>query len=122
MIKPISLFICSVCLLAANGSAADRTFVLRNASRDLNEFRAFAKIASQLKPYGEVQIDIGVLADKSSYEMPMGGSPWYEYAANASCMAKFFPHPKIAPFIPADWVANNRRLLLAKAAVLRISV
>jgi hypothetical protein len=34
-------------------------------------------------------------------------------------MAKFFPHPKIAPYIPADWVAKNRALLLAKADVLR---
>lgn len=119
MMKQISLSICAVCLFAANGSASDKTFVLSNASRDLNEFRAFAKMASQLKPYGEVQIDIGILADKSWYEMPKTGSAWHEYAANASCMAKFFPHPKIAPFIPADWVAKNRQLLLAKAAVLR---
>lgn len=119
MIKQLSLLTCAVCFCAVSVSASDKTFLLLNASRDINEFRAFAKMASHLKPYGEVQIDIGVLADKSWYEMPKGGSAWHEYAAYASCMAKFFPHPKIAPFIPADWVAKNRQLLLAKAAVLR---
>lgn len=72
-----------------------------------------------MRPYCEVQIGIGIFAEKSWYEMPKGGSAWHEYAANASCMAKFFPHPKIAPFLPADWVAKNRQLLLAKAAILR---
>ena len=78
-----------------------------------------ARIASRLKPYGRVQVNIGVLADKSWHEVPEGGSPWHEYASCVSTPAKFFPHPKIAPHMPAGWVARNRELLLSKAAVLR---
>ena len=112
----------SIPLLASITLAApapQKTFIFGNSSRDINEFRAFAKIAAKFKRYGNVQIDIGVLAEKSRYEMPPGGSPWHEYANFHANMAKFFPHPKVAPFIPADWVAKNRELLLAKAAVLR---
>jgi hypothetical protein len=96
-----------------------RTFIFGNASRNLDDFRAYAEAATRLKPYGDVQIEIGELADKSWYEMPASNSPWHEYANEFHCIAKFFPHPKIAPFIPADWVAKNREMLLAKAAVLR---
>lgn len=105
--------------LAAESQASERVFIFRNSSRDIDEFRAFARVAGRLKPYGRVQIDIGILADKSWYEIPEGGSPWHEYAANHASLWKFFPHPKIAPFLPAEWVAKNRELLLAKAAVLR---
>jgi len=104
------------------GGAASKnnyTFIFGNSNRNIDEFRKFAQAASRLKPYGDVQIHIGELADKSWYEMPAGNSPWHEYANEGSCLAKFFPHPKIAPFIPADWVAKNRELLFQKAAVLR---
>ena len=111
------------CLLAWLGAAAQgatgKTFVLHSSTRDVNEFRDFVKIAARLKPYGRVLVDIGVLADKSWYEMPAGGSPWHEYATDHGALFKFYPHPKIAPFLPADWVARNRELLLAKAAILR---
>jgi hypothetical protein len=100
-------------------AAPERTFIFGNSSRDLGEFKAFAQVASRLKPYGDVQIQIGELADKSWYEMPSAKSPWHEYANEFSCMSKFFPHPKIAPFIPADWVAKNRELMFAKAEILR---
>lgn len=118
MTKAILLVACAS-ITVGTAVSAEKTFLFRNSSHDISEFRAFARMAGQLKPYGDVQVDIGVLADKSWYEMPEGGSPWHEYANNGSCMAKFFPHPKIAPFIPADWVARNKELLLAKAAVLR---
>jgi len=97
----------------------DKTFIFSNSDRNIGEFRAFAQTASRLRPYGNVQIQIGELADKSWYEMPAKNSPWHEYANEFSCMAKFFPHPKIAPFIPADTVAKNREMLFAKAHVLR---
>ena len=100
-------------------SATKHTFIFGNSDRDIEEFKKFAQVASRLKPYGDVQIHIGELADKSWYEMPAGNSPWHEYANEGSCLAKFFPHPKIAPFIPADWVAKNRELMFQKAAVLR---
>jgi len=51
---------------AAPGSG---TFIFTNSGRDPDEFRAFAKIASRLKRYGQVQIDIGVLAGKTTFEM-----------------------------------------------------
>ena len=66
-----------------------------------------------------MQINIGVLADKRWQDIPAGGSPWHEYTSYNPSMACYFPHPKLAPFLPADWVAKNRELLLAKAAVLR---
>lgn len=100
-------------------SAAPKTFILTNSIRDMDEFTAFARAASKLKPFGDVQIDIGVLADKSWYETPPPRNPWYEYANERACIEKYFPHAKVAPFIPADYVAQNRALLLAKAAVLR---
>lgn len=110
----------ALCLAAAAAAAVpEKTFILKSSTRDIDEFRRFVKIAARLKPYGRVQVDIGILADKSWYEMPSGGSPWHEYATDAGAMYKFFPHPKIAPFLPAEWVAANRKLLLAKAAMLR---
>ena len=114
-----------LCLAAAwTASAAApapgaKTFILKSNTRNLDEFREFVKVAARLKRYGNVQVDIGVLADKSWYEMPAGGSAWHEYATDAPAMFKFFPHPKIAPFLPADWVEKNRKLLLGKAAILR---
>jgi hypothetical protein len=96
-----------------------KTFILGNASRNIGQFREYAQTASRLKPYGDAQMQIGELADKSWYEMPAKNSPWHEYANEFSCMSKFFPHPKIAPFIPADWVAKNQELLFAKEEVLR---
>jgi hypothetical protein len=103
----------------ATSGANGYTFIFGNSDRDIHEFKAFAQVASRLKPYGDVQIHIGELADKSWYEMPAGNSPWHEYANEGSSFAKFFPHPKIAPFIPADWVARNRELMFQKVAVLR---
>lgn len=114
----ILLLLATSPISVASARGEGRTFLFSNASRDLEEFRAFAKLASSLKSYGRVQIDIGVLADKSWHETPRG-SPWHEYASYNSAPAKFFPHPRIAPYFPADWVARNRALLLAKAAILR---
>ena len=110
-------------LLCGAGTAAkaagDKVIILRNVSHDLNSFRPYVELAARLKPYGQVQMDIGALADKSWYEIPPEGSPWHEYACYVSAPWKFYPHPKIAPHLPADWVAANRKLLLEKAAVIR---
>ncbi len=96
-----------------------KTFIIRNAIRDVAEFRELAAIAARLKPFGEVQVDIGLLAGKGWHDVPAGGSPWHEFGTYNSAAFKFFPHPKLAPHLPAEWVANNRKLLLAKAAILR---
>jgi len=101
----------------ASGAGPER--IITNSSRDLDEFRAFAKIACRMKRYGDVQIDIGVLAEEATFELPPGGNEWHQYAVLNASLSKFFPCPKIAPFWPKEWVAKNRQLLLAKAAILR---
>jgi hypothetical protein len=115
----VALILTLIVGAAVKAAPNSRTFIFMNSSRDLNEFREFAKIASRLKRHGAVQIDIGVLASKAMFEMPPAWSAWHEYAIFNANISKFFPHPKIALYIPADWVAKNRELLLAKAAILR---
>ena len=84
-----------------------RTFIINTCIRDLDEFRKLVKLATRLKPYGTVQINISTLADKGFYEIPKGGSPWHEYASNKQTPYKFFPDPKIVPFIPAEFVKKT---------------
>jgi hypothetical protein len=100
-------------------ATAAKTFVFHNAIRDLDEFRAYAAIAARLKSYGTVQVDIGVLAEKSPVHIPGVRSPWHDYGAYMATMWAFFPHPKLAAHLPAGWVAKNRALLLAKVAILK---
>jgi hypothetical protein len=100
--------------------AAEKVFMFSSrGSRDLKEFRAYAELAARMKQYGRVQIQVSALADKSWYEIPEGGSPWHDYACLIPAPWKFYPHPKIAAHLPADWVEQNRKLMLAKAAILR---
>jgi hypothetical protein len=98
---------------------AEKVIIFSNSSRDLAEFRTFAQQAARMKRHGRVQIDIGVLAQKATFELPPGGNDWHQYAAFNANLAKFLPHARIAPFYPAEWVARNRELLLGKAAILR---
>lgn len=88
-------------------------------ANDLDYFRKCAEAAAALKPYGQVQLLINNLAEKSSYEMPPGGSGWHEYTCYMGPVHKFFPHPDIAKHIPAEHVAKNRELLLGKVAILQ---
>jgi hypothetical protein len=97
----------------------EKVFVIQAPMRDLGEFRELAKQAVRLKPYGKVEINISELAQKGFHEIPEGRNFWYEYASYNPTPYKFFPDPKIAPFIPADFVKENRELLLAKAKILR---
>ena len=106
-------------LSRAHGQSAQKVILVRNQSRTLEEFRTYVKLAARFKPYGQVQMEISALADKSWYEIPEGGSPWHEYACYISTPWKFFPHPDIAPHLPAVWVEANRRLLLGKAKIVR---
>ncbi len=96
-----------------------QTFIINNCITDLNKFNELVKAASRLKKIGTVQINIGTLADKSFYEIPEGGNPWNEYASNNATLYKFFPDKKIAPFVPAEFIAKNKQLLLDKAKILR---
>ena len=96
-----------------------RTFILHGPLRDLTQYRAFAELAARLQCYGRVLVNVAAVSDKAWFELPEGGSPWHEYAAYNPVLFKFFPHPKIAPHLPGEWVARNRELLLGKAAILR---
>jgi len=108
-----------LCVVPGLAAAPEHVIIFSNSSRNLEDFRAFARTASRMKRYGRVQIDIGVMAAKAAFEAPPGGDEWHQYAAMNANLSKFFPHPKIAPFYPPEWVAKNRQLLLAKAAILR---
>ena len=100
-------------------SIPDKTFIFHNAIRDLKEFRAYAEIAAHLKPFGKVEIDIGVLAEKSPMHKVNFRSGWHEYGAYMATLWAFFPHPKLAPYLPQEWVELNRKLLLGKVAILK---
>ena len=97
----------------------EKVFVIHAAIRDLGEFRKLAEQAARLKPFGRVEINISTLAEKGFHDIPEGRNSWYEYTSNNPTPYKFFPDPKIAPFIPAAFVRKNRELLLAKAKILR---
>lgn len=100
-------------------ASSRKVFIINNCITDLATFQKLVTMAEKLKAYGRVQVNIGTLADKGFYEMPKERSPWHDYASNNSTPYKFFPHPSIAPFVPAAFVARNRQLLLAKAKIVR---
>lgn len=97
----------------------EKVFVIHAPISNLDEFTELAKQAIRLKPFGRVEVNVSNLADKGFYEIPEGRNFWYEYASYNPTPYKFFPDPKIAPFIPAEFVKKNRELLLAKAKILR---
>jgi len=111
-----SIFPGSATVLQEDGK---RVFVIHSPVRDLTEFRELARQAAMLKPFGRVEINISTLADKGFYEIPEGNNFWYEYASYNPTPYKFFPDPRIAPFLPAEFVKKNRDMLLAKAKILR---
>lgn len=97
-----------------------KTFLVDlRGSRNIESFKTYAEIFSRLKKYGEVQISVSGLSDKAWWEIPKGGSPWHEYACFVPAPWMFFPHPKIAPHIPDDFVAKNRELLDARLKIIR---
>ena len=102
-----------------SGEKSERVYIVHAPINNLIEFRELAKQASRLKPYGRVEVNVSNLADKGFHEIPEGRNYWYEYASYNPTPYKFFPDPKIAPFIPADFVKKNRELIMAKAKILR---
>ena len=94
-------------------------FIVNWTTRDVGQFKRFAQEVTRLAPYGEVLVDLSALADKAFHIIPEGGSSWHEYSANWPTLGRFFPHPTLAPHLPADWIKANREFLLAKAEVLR---
>ena len=96
-----------------------KTFRFSFPSRDVESFRVFCKQLDRFKNYGRVCVEISGVSGPARFEMPPGGSGWHEYASYNSSFCKYFPHPKIAKHLPADWVKKNRDLLLAKAKIVR---
>ena len=118
------LFICFSGIITGNtgqeeANKTEKIFVIHAPVKNLDDYAKVAEQAARLKPYGRVEINISTLADKGFYEIPAGRNFWYEYASYNPTPFKFFPDPKIAPYIPADFVKKNRELLLAKAKILR---
>jgi hypothetical protein len=106
---------------SASGVAekSEKIFIIHAPISNLDEFRELARQASRLKPYGRVEVNVSNLADKGFHEIPEGRNFWYEYASKNPTPYKFFPDPKLVPFIPAEFVKKNRELLLVKAKILR---
>jgi len=98
--------------------AERKVFVFDRPTRDMEEYRRLLDIASRLKPYGVVCVRVGDLAEKSRFDMPVGRSPWHEYGAAIPTLHRVFPHPKIEPYVPAEWVKKNRELLDRKAEII----
>lgn len=98
---------------------AEKTFVVYSSYRDIETFSEFSGQIARLKPFGRIDMNINLTAEKADFEMPEGGSPWHEYAAYDRSLSKFFPDERIAPFIPEDLVTKNRELLMSKVRVIR---
>jgi hypothetical protein len=117
----------SICVLylmlftgLVNGQESGKAiFVVHSSYRDIETFRDFSEQIARLKPFGRIDMNINLTAEKADFEMPEGGSPWHEYAAYDRSLSKFFPDEKIAPFIPEELVTKNRQLLLSKAKIIR---
>ena len=98
----------------------DKSFIVTTSVRSAAEFETFAKLASRLRRFGAVAMNVSQLSGKTLEDVPEGGSPWHEYTACLPVLAKkFFPHPKAAPFVNAAYVRKNVALLRACAGVLR---
>lgn len=102
-----------------SADSAGRTFNFLVVSRDIGQFRQLAEVASALKPYGRVELNVSSVADKNWFAIPDFRSPWHEYASYNPTIFRFFPPAEVAPFIPAETVQNNQKLLRAKVGVLR---
>ena len=99
--------------------AGERTFVVSASVRSAKDFGVFAAQAARLRRHGRVEMNVASLSGRDFGEVPAGGSPWHEYAAYSAGLHKFYPHPKLAGFVDAAFVARNRRLLRSCVKVLR---
>jgi len=99
--------------------AEKKVFTITATVDNVRDFETFASLSSPLRKHGRVEIGLNSVAGKAWYDIPKGGSPWHEYTAYLSTLLKFFPHPKIAPFVDAKHVRANRQLLRSCARVMR---
>ena len=99
--------------------AEKKVFTVSAKVDNAKDFETFAAMAAQLKKHGRVEMGLSSVSGKAWYDIPKGGSPWHEYTSYQSTLLKFFPHPKIAPFLDATHIRRNRQLLRSCARVLR---
>ncbi len=120
VLSGIALFLTGAPLLASEDTPKEeRVFVIHAPIRNLDDYRKLAEQAVRLKPFGRVEMNISSLAEKGFHDVPEGRNFWHEYTSYNPTPYKFFPDPKIAPYIPEEFVSKNRELLLAKSEILR---
>jgi hypothetical protein len=93
-------------------------FIVFNTGEEMQYFKPFAEQMARLKPFGRVDITINSPAMKGDFECPKESCDWHEYAAYNRSVEAFFPDKKLMPFVPEDYIAKNRQLLLSKVGVL----
>ncbi|PCJ52582.1 MAG: hypothetical protein COA79_23545 [Planctomycetota bacterium] len=96
-----------------------KTIEISIPSRNKEHFLELAKLASKLKKYGNVSLNVADLAEMSSYEMPEGGSGWHEYTSYKPSVFHFFPDETIARHLPKEHVKKNKELILEKSKILK---
>ncbi len=99
--------------------AQQLTIVVMSATRKAEEFESLASQAQRLKSRGRVELGISSVAERTLSDIPPGGSPWHDYTSTLPSLEKFFPHRDLAPFVDAEHVKKNQRLLREKVAILR---
>jgi len=98
----------------------DKRFLMTASVVKAKDLEVFADLASRLKRFGRVSVNVGQLAAKTPADIPPGGSPWHEYTAGLPVLTKkFFPHAVEQPFLDMASVRRNLTLMRACARVLR---
>src|SRR5215213_4620672 len=95
------------------------TFVVMSATRNAADFEVLAAQAARLLPRGRVEIGISSLSERTLSDIPPGGSSWHDYTTSLPSLEKFFPHPDLQPFVNAEHVKKNVKLLKEKLPILR---
>lgn len=103
----------------AGTDSTQRIFVFYSSAETRDEFREFAVQLARLKQFGRVDVCINCPALKAEFEVPPNSCDWHEYASYNRSVQVFFPDTRLAPFIPEEYVKQNRQMLLYRAGVLK---
>jgi hypothetical protein len=95
------------------------TFCVMSAIRTAADFEILAAQAARLKSRGRVEIGVSSLAERTTSDIPPGGSSWHDYTTCLPSLEKFFPHRDLQPFVNAEHVRRNQQLLREKLPILR---
>lgn len=96
-----------------------KVFTIRAKVDSARDFETFAAFAARLRKHGKVEMALGSVSGPSRRDIPKGGSSWHDYTSYLATLVRFFPHPKIAPFVDRAYVRRNLRLLRSCARVMR---